>query len=86
MTDSPLADSRDVGATGVFRPEAAGQALTFRADGEQIIDNETGSRWNVLGKAVNGSLAGEELSPIVHGAHFWFAWAAFQPDTRIYQG
>ena len=40
----------------------------------------------MLGKAVDGPLAGEELSPIVHGAHFWFAWAAFQPDTRIYQG
>ena len=83
---STIADARDVGASGVFRPEAAGQTLTFRADGEKIIDNETGSRWNVLGKAVDGSLAGEELSPIVHGAHFWFAWAAFQPDTRIFQG
>ncbi len=81
-----IADARDIGATGVFRPEAAGQTLTFRADGEKIIDNETGSRWNVLGKAVDGPLAGEVLSPIVHGAHFWFAWAAFQPDTRIFQG
>ena len=86
LNNTFIADSRDVGASGVFRPEAAGQTLTFRADGEQIIDNETGSRWNVLGKAVDGSLAGEELTPIVHGAHFWFAWAAFQPDTRIYQG
>ncbi len=86
LNNTFIADSRDVGASGVFRPEAAGQALTFRADGEEIIDNETGSRWNVLGKAVDGPLAGEELSPIVHGAHFWFAWAAFQPDTRIFQG
>ncbi len=83
---SGIADSRDIGASGVFRPEAAGQTLTFRADGQKIIDNETGSRWNVLGKAVDGSLTGEVLSPIVHGAHFWFAWAAFQPDTRIFQG
>ena len=83
---STIADSRDVGAAGVFRPKAAGQTLTFRAEGDDIVDNETGSRWNVLGKAVDGPLAGEELTPVVNGAHFWFAWAAFQPDTRIYQG
>ncbi len=27
-----------------------------------------------------------KLAPTVHGAHFWFAWAALQPATPIYQG
>jgi len=26
------------------------------------------------------------LTKIVHADHFWFAWAAFKPDTLIYQG
>jgi hypothetical protein len=29
-------------------------------------------------------LTGRALAPVVHGDHFWFAWAAFQPTTRIW--
>lgn len=81
-----IAEGRDIGASGVFRPEVAGQALTFRIDGDDFVDNETGSTWSILGKATAGPLAGEELAPVVHGDHFWFAWAAFNPDTRIFEG
>ena len=79
-----IAEAQDVGAVGVFQPTAAGRTLTFGVEGDDIIDNETGSRWNVLGKAVEGPLAGEALAPVVHGDHFWFAWAAFNPETRVY--
>jgi hypothetical protein len=80
-----VADAEDVGATGVFDPNLDGQKLTFRADGNTIVDEETGSTWNILGQAVEGPLAGEELDEIVHGDHFWFSWAAFKPDTIIFQ-
>lgn len=86
LDEASIADSRDIGAAGVFTPAAAGQELTFRAEGDDIFDNETNSRWNVLGKAVEGPLAGEELAPVVHGDHFWFAWSAFNPDTRVFEG
>jgi hypothetical protein len=49
------------------------------------VDSETGSRWNILGRAVSGPLAGRRLDPIVHGDDFWFAWAAFKPATRVYR-
>jgi hypothetical protein len=81
---SLIAESRDVGAAGVFLPQAEGRALTFRADGDEIVDNETGSTWNIVGRAVDGPLAGTRLEPVIHGDHFWFAWAAFKPDTRIW--
>ena len=81
-----IGDSRNVGATGVFEPRADGQPLTFRADGESIVDNETGSVWNILGEAVEGPLTGKKLTPIVHANHFWFAWGAFKPETLVYQG
>ena len=84
LAEQNIAEARDVGASGVFLPEAAGRSLTFRADGDGFVDDETGSSWNVLGKAVGGPLAGEELEPIVHGDHFWFAWAAFNPETRVF--
>ncbi len=80
-----IQDSRDIGATGVFVPEAGGKRLTFEAAGEGIRDRETGSLWNVLGHAVEGPLAGKRLPPLVHGNHFWFAQAAFRPDTIVYK-
>ena len=80
-----IADAADVGATGVFDPNLDGQKLTFSFDGENIVDDQTGSVWNILGQAVSGSLEGQELTEIIHGDHFWFSWAAFKPDTIIYQ-
>jgi hypothetical protein len=81
-----ISGSRDIGATGVFEGELNGRTLTFRADGDDIVDNETGSVWNILGHAVEGELAGQRLEPIVHANHFWFSWGAFKPDTLIYRG
>lgn len=83
---SVIAEAEDVGATGVFDPWLDGQKLTFRVDGERIVDNETGSAWDILGQSIDGPLAGKSLSPVVHGDHFWFSWAAFKPDTVIYPG
>ncbi|MCH7663300.1 MAG: DUF3179 domain-containing protein [Chloroflexi bacterium] len=81
---SPLG-SNDVGAANIFSRELDGQTLNFAfADGE-IIDLETLSVWNVLGLAVSGELQGQQLTPLVGVNHFWFSWAAFQPDTRVYQ-
>ncbi len=80
-----VANAEDVGATGAFDPNLDGQKLTFSFDGENIVDDQTGSVWNILGQAVSGTLAGQELTEIIHGDHFWFSWAAFKPDTIIYQ-
>ena len=82
---SRIAEGRDVGATGVFNATVNGQALTFRRDGDGIVDRETGTQWNIFGQGVGGVLQGTQLTPIVHGDHFWFAWAAFKPETVVYQ-
>ena len=74
---------RSVGSTGVFDPVADGLSLTFTESGGVIIDEQTGSAWSILGEALSGPLAGTKLEPIVHGNHFWFAWAAFRPDTAV---
>ncbi len=84
LDQSRIADSRDVGSTGVFEAALDGQMLTFRAEGNGFVDGQTGSVWNVLGQAVSGPLAGKSLTSIVHGNHFLFAWAAFSPETEIY--
>jgi hypothetical protein len=80
-----IAGSRDVGAAGVFEPLVEGRALTFCAEGGRLLDSETGSEWDALGRAVAGPLAGHRLRPVVHANHFWFAMAAFYPDVRIWR-
>lgn len=79
-----IALASDVGATGVFDPNLDGQQLTFTRTGQVFTDEQTGSTWNVLGQATGGPLAGQQLTPIIHADHFWFAWAAFKPETIIY--
>ena len=82
-------EGREVGATGVFYREVEGEELSFvpnPADAETFLDTATESVWNIFGEAVSGAMEGSRLTPKVHANHFWFAWAAFQPDTEIVTG
>ena len=76
-----ISNSRDVGAGVAFLRELDGRTLTFESKGGRFIDLETGSEWNLSGRAVHGPLSGKQLEALVHGNHFWFAWAVFRPDT-----
>ena len=77
-------NGRSVGATGVFSPNVKGRNLTFKFTNAEIIDVETGTRWNLLGHATDGPLAGQRLQPLLHGDYFWFAWLTFNPTTHLY--
>jgi hypothetical protein len=84
LNTDTVARGRDVGATGAFDPQLAGQHLHFiarRGDGFQ--DRETVSTWNLLGHAVAGPLTGQQLTPVTHLDTFWFAWSIFKPDTTL---
>ena len=85
LDQASIAASADVGSGVVFKPIIDGQKLTFQADDADFVDNETGSHWNILGQATAGSLKGRSLEPVISANHFWFAWAAFNPDTRVWQ-
>ncbi len=82
-----ISDGRRITASGVFDPTVKGRVLAFRPAGPAtFVDDRTGSTWNVFGLAVAGRLAGTQLAPVPHIDTFWFAWAAFQPDTRLEPG
>lgn len=85
LDSSELATGTDVGANGTFARQLNGQTLSFALVDGQIIDEQTNSTWNIFGEATAGELAGETLTAVVKIDHFWFSWAAFRPDTRIYQ-
>lgn len=79
-----ISEGRDVGSSAVFFRDLDGRELTFTAthDG-RFRDEQTGSTWSLAGVAESGELAGRRLEAAPHGNHFWFAWAAFKPDTRL---
>jgi hypothetical protein len=79
-----IAEGRDVGSTGIFVPEVDGQKLTFEFVDGAFRDKSTGSAWNLFGAATDGALKGKRLEPVVHANHFWFSWAVFKPETKVY--
>jgi hypothetical protein len=84
--DGPeVAAGRDVGTGASFLRTLDDQTLTFIYDGTVIRDEETNSVWSIFGEAIDGELKGGQLDTVVSINHFWFSWAAFKPETRIYQ-
>jgi hypothetical protein len=82
-----IANGVGVGTGIVYSPIVNGQTLSFVASGDtEFIDNETGSTWSILGKAVAGPLTGEELELLPHRNEFWFAWQAFFQDSEVWTG
>jgi hypothetical protein len=58
--------------------------LTFELAGEgRFRDRQTGSTWDITGRATAGELEGERLEPVVSDQQFWFAIAAFLPEAKI---
>jgi uncharacterized protein DUF3179 len=74
--------SRRVGdrvLTFVSAPSDAGEPLTVR-------DEQTGSLWSGLaGSALEGTLKGEQLTPVPATYAFWFAWKDYYPETILYE-
>jgi hypothetical protein len=89
-TASPLdtttaAGGRDIGSATVYLRALDGQHLTFTLNGATFMDKETHSTWDILGRATSGPLMGKALTPVVATNSFWFAWAVYHPDTRVYE-
>ncbi|MBI5823393.1 MAG: DUF3179 domain-containing protein [Chloroflexi bacterium] len=80
-----IPEGRDVGAAVAYSRMLDDRTLTFKFADGKIIDEQTGSEWNILGTAIAGELKGNQLAPVVSINHFWFSWAAFRPETKVYQ-
>jgi Protein of unknown function (DUF3179) len=71
-----------------YVPIIDGQTLDFQYNttANKITDTQTGSEWNFDGLTVNGQMKGKQLNRLPFDEGFWFEWAAFHPQTRIYPG
>jgi hypothetical protein len=86
LDKTDISGSKDVGAAVAFSRSLEGKVLEFEVEDGIIRDKDTGSSWNIFGKATGGLLKGEELGSVNILDSFWFDWAAFHPDTKIWQG
>jgi hypothetical protein len=83
-----------------YAPTRSGVAFISRLDGRQLTfyadsaspetapfkDRETGTRWTLAGRAVDGKLRGQELRWVNSVQCAWYAWAAEFPKTLVYAG
>jgi hypothetical protein len=77
--------SRDIGTAALYDRTLDRQVLTFRIDEQGIIrDEQTSSGWDVFGHSTDGKMANQQLKREISGPYFWFAWAAFRPETSVY--
>jgi hypothetical protein len=85
LDTSNIPEGREVGSAVAYLRSLDNQFLDFDFIDGKILDKQTGSEWNIFGQAVAGELQGKQLTPVVSINHFWFSWAAFKPETRIYE-
>ena len=77
-------------ATAVaFSATLDGRPLTFYADNGSpetapIKDRETGTRWTMAGRGVDGRLRGKELKWVPSIQCRWYAWSSEFPRTEVY--
>ncbi|MBI4174233.1 MAG: DUF3179 domain-containing protein [Candidatus Aenigmarchaeota archaeon] len=73
-----IVEDQNTYAVKIFERELNGQALTFEIRDRTLFD-QNGNAWNFDGSSSAGKLAQLQT---VEG--FWFAWAAFHPETELY--
>lgn len=80
-----IAENTAIGTAIAYDRRIGDQELTFSASGDdRFLDAETSTTWTLLGKGIEGPLAGEQLLMLDHRNEFWFAWSAFFPEAPVY--
>ena len=60
------------------------EADPIAADVDPFRDTNTGTRWSIAGRAIDGLLRGHELVWVDSIQCRWFAWSAEHPDTAVH--
>ncbi|MFQ5690967.1 MAG: DUF3179 domain-containing protein [Gemmatimonadota bacterium] len=78
----------------IFTAEDGTSAMAYRAAlrdrelrfavGDSAIVDRSGSRWNLAGEAIGGTLRGSRLTPVPAMTAYWFAVVASDPGIRVY--
>ena len=73
-----------------FNRNVDGRRLTFYADkispeSAPFKDKETGTRWTIAGRGIDGPLRGHELTWAKSIQCHWYAWASEYPETTVFK-
>ncbi|HXJ76236.1 MAG TPA: DUF3179 domain-containing (seleno)protein, partial [Candidatus Dormibacteraeota bacterium] len=73
-----------------FQARLGERLLKFYADNSSpdaapFKDKETGTRWTLAGRGVDGELKGKELAWVPSVQCRWYAWAAEYPQTALHK-
>lgn len=68
-------------------PEINSEELTLTIlndQGEAVMQDQFGNRWNAFGEAVSGPNQGFVMSSFTSFIGYWFSWFAFYPFIEVY--
>ena len=87
LAGTPLLAVSDADNSSAFVYSRAldGQTLSFVQKDDKLIDNETSSEWNHLGRCIKGKLKGKSLAQQQSYQQFVRAWIIFHPHTNFYE-
>lgn len=69
-------------SVNAFSSELAGKEIRIQRKNEILIDPDTHTQWNLLGKYLSGPI-NESLRPIAISDEYWFSWKEFHPNTQV---
>ena len=76
--------------TGIGYARTIGDlTLTFErasSGGFQMVDDQTGSVWDIGGTALSGQLVATRLEFVPSFISEWYGWSGYHPETGLYQG
>jgi len=55
-----------------------------KPDTGEVVDVETASAWDFSGLAINGELAGKQLTRVQVLKDYWFDWHTYHPNAQLY--
>lgn len=70
-----------------FRRELNGERRSFKPTSEflpVVMEDDTGNRYNIFGKVLQGPEKGAQLESVNSGMGFWFAFASRYPGLELY--
>ena len=67
-----------------FYGDGPAAGVQFSVQNNRFVD-DNGNSWDLSGRATAGPRSGDRLEPVKEAyVAFWFAWAAFHPDTQLF--
>jgi hypothetical protein len=73
-----------VGTVVAFDRRLGSNILSFELRAGKLVDERTETEWNALGEATSGELAGQKLIRLEVDTPYWFGFAAFGHDYRVW--